>query len=79
MVVENTVSGTTPESPISGQLGWDQMTETAMAYGLYSFHAHQTTRALWMGALSSYGGIAMVAKIMACPAFLYMTLSTMGC
>jgi hypothetical protein len=27
----------------------------------------------WMGALSSYVGIAMVAKIMACPAFLYIT------
>uniref|UniRef100_A0A674DWV5 Periostin n=1 Tax=Salmo trutta TaxID=8032 RepID=A0A674DWV5_SALTR len=38
------------------------------------------TCALWMGALSSYGGKAMVAKIlakiMACPAFLYMTLHT---
>ena len=28
-----------------------------------------TTRTLCMGALSSYGSIAMVAKIMACPAF----------
>ena len=36
-----------------------------------------TTRALWMGALSSYGAIAMIAKIMACPTFLYMTLSMM--
>jgi hypothetical protein len=32
-----------------------------------------------MGALSSYGGIAMVAKIMACPAFIYMILRMMGC
>jgi hypothetical protein len=32
-----------------------------------------------MEAISSYGGIAMVDKIMACPAFLYMTLSMMGC
>ena len=41
-----------------------------------------TTRAQWMGVLSSYGGIAIVAKIMGnwvCPAFLYMTLSIMEC
>jgi hypothetical protein len=41
------------------------MLEKAMAYSLHPFHA--CTRALWMGALSSHGGIAMVAKIMACP------------
>ena len=41
-----------------------------------------TTGALWMGALASYMGIAMVDKIMgnwACPAFLYMILKMMGC
>jgi hypothetical protein len=82
MVVENAVSGTTPESPISVQLDWDLVTETAMAYGLHnSSNAHQT---MLIKPFSEHscpvdGGIAMVAKIMACPAFLYMTLSMMRC
>jgi hypothetical protein len=47
-----------------------------MVYGLHHFHAHQNPVD---GALLSYRGIAMVAKIMACPAFLYMILIVMGC
>jgi hypothetical protein len=31
------------------------------------------------GALSFYGDLARVAKIMACPEYVYMTLSMMGC
>jgi hypothetical protein len=41
MVVENAVSGTAPESPISVQWGLKLATEMAMAYGLHHFHAHQ--------------------------------------
>ena len=33
MVVGNAVLGAAPESPIRVQLGWDVVTETAMAYG----------------------------------------------
>jgi hypothetical protein len=42
LVVENTISGATPEFSIGVQLGLDLVTETAMAYGLHRFHAHQT-------------------------------------
>ena len=42
MIVENAVSGSAPKSPVSVQLDLDLATETAMAYGLHRFHAHQT-------------------------------------
>ena len=42
MVVENAVPGVAPESSISVKMGWDLVAETAMAYGLHRFHAHQT-------------------------------------
>ena len=57
--------------------GWDGHGIWFTLFSCSSNHS-VTARALWMGALSSYGGIAMVAKIMACPAFLYMTLREVG-
>ena len=42
MLVENAVSGTATESPISVELGLDLVTEMAMVYGLHRIHAHQT-------------------------------------
>uniref|UniRef100_A0A673Y1Q7 Uncharacterized protein n=1 Tax=Salmo trutta TaxID=8032 RepID=A0A673Y1Q7_SALTR len=40
----------------------DLVTDTAMAYGLHNFQAHQNICALWMGALPSYTGIAIKLK-----------------
>ena len=75
MVVENAVSSTAPESPISVQLGLDLVTEMAVANGFmvfmlikpFSDHSYTVD-----GGIVILWGIAMVAKIMACPAFLYM-------
>ena len=58
MVVKNVLSGATPESSISAQLGWDLVTETAKAYGLYRFHGHQTIQ--WPLLPSMDGGIIIL-------------------
>ena len=73
------LTAATLETPISVQLGWDLLPETS-AYG---FHAHKTIQ--WplvpcgWGHCHPVGGLAMVAKVIVCPAFLYMTLSIMVC
>ena len=78
MALENAISGTAQDSPISVQLGLDLVTELSMAYGFHNFHDHQTIqRPLVPCGWGHCHSIVMVAKLMACPAF--FTLTMMGC
>jgi hypothetical protein len=80
MVVESSVSGITPEVFNWVEIWllrcpWHMVYIISMLIKPFSDHSCFVDG----GALSFYGGMAMVDKIMACPAFVYMTLSMMGC